>query len=159
MVRLSYIQIAEKNYKNGKNPNVKKIVKYFLDMNIADTTKSAYLSKYKGTLKKIRDDPILEKLKLSSELSEKVWNSKQKSLNDKENIVIKKQSIEKKLMGLENSNNYYKLAIFLLLQCGRRLNEFLNLEVIKGNNDNSLLFKGQSKSKTVKEYNIPLLNI
>ena len=39
MTRLTYIEKAKNNYKNGKKPNISRIIKHFLDLNVSLASK------------------------------------------------------------------------------------------------------------------------
>jgi hypothetical protein len=75
---ITYAERVKRNWQNNKKFNLNKLIDYFVNLNVADTSKSVYISKFKTELKKIRDDPMLEKIKLPETMAQKVWDEPQK---------------------------------------------------------------------------------
>jgi hypothetical protein len=101
---------------------------------------------------------MLEKIKLPETMAQKIWDTQQTKHEEKENMEISKNQINK-IMEFRNSNDFYELAILLLLVSGRREQELLNLNPHQTDNAKAFMFNQQQKKKKKIEHEVALYNM
>lgn len=171
--RDKYLQDVYNDYKNGGVLITDEIIKHFTDKNIKDTSKDNQISSFKGFLLKVRSSPEAKKLFLPKETRDSVRETQANSFANRKKLKIKRSYV-KKLLKLLKSDDYYDISVGLLLACGRREMELMDLVInpikkdseiykdfmkmkITKNDNNILLFSGQTKTKNKIDYYIPLL--
>ena len=151
----SYLQSVYDAYKQGLPVQTDEIIDHFVQKNIGKPSKVGQLSAFKTHLKNIRESPEVSKLYMIPEIRDETNKIREDSFNNRETIQIKR-SLVKKLLKLLKHEDYAQIYVGLLLASGRRISEIIHLDLIK-NDKNSILFKGQLKTKNPEAYVVPLL--
>lgn len=156
-------------YKTTFKINTDVIVKYFQNKksirngkDISDGSKVSQISTFKKALKKIKDTPALNKLKMPNDVMNKV-NSDQVANRTKKHqsskIVVSAESRKKIITGLKGTT-FEELYPALLLASGRKPSDLYKGTFKKGKDPNSLIITtelGNTAGSCSFDYSVPLL--